>query len=70
MTDQEGFRELARDMDLEAMRERLELAEKYFGLGCRAGILQALDDALRANDLPELIETLAARAAPTVGGEQ
>jgi hypothetical protein len=70
MTDEQGFRELAREMDIEAMRDRLELAEKYFGLGCRAGILQALDDALRANDLPQLIETLAARAAPTVGGEQ
>jgi len=70
MTDQEGFRELSRDMDIEAMRERLEQAERYFQLGCRAGILQALDDALQANDLPELIETLAARAAPTVGGEQ
>jgi hypothetical protein len=70
MTDEQGFRELAREMDIEAMRERLELAEKYFGLGCRAGILQALDDALRANDLPQLIETLAARSAPTVGGEQ
>ena len=70
MTDEQGFRELHREMDIEAMRERLDQAERYFQLGCRAGILQALDDALQSNDLPELIETLAARAAPTIGGEQ
>lgn len=70
MTDQEGFRELNADMDLEALRRRLEELEKYYRMGFINGLLEALTDALKAKDLSELIETLAARVAPTVGGEQ
>ena len=45
MTDAEGFRELGRDMELEAINDKLNLAEKYFTLGCQAGLIQALEDA-------------------------
>lgn len=70
MTDEQGFRELGRDMELEAISEKLNLAEKYFTLGCQAGLIQALEDALKARNLVDLIEGLTARVAPTIGGEQ
>lgn len=70
MNDNECRRELQRDMELEAMADRLNLAERYFTLGVQAGVIQALEDALKAKNLIDLIEGLTARVAPTVGGEQ
>jgi hypothetical protein len=70
MNDNECRRELARDMELEAMADRLNLAERYFTLGVQAGFAHALKDALEAKDRLEIIEALTARLAPTVGRDQ
>lgn len=70
MTDEQSRRELIADMDREAVKERLKTCDMYYRLGFQGGLFQALDDALRSHDKAELIETLAARLAPTIGAEQ
>jgi putative ubiquitin-RnfH superfamily antitoxin RatB of RatAB toxin-antitoxin module len=70
MNDNECRRELQRDMDIEALAEKMDLATHYFRLGVSAGFADALKDALKAKDRLEIIEALTARLAPTVGKEQ
>ena len=70
MSDDQARRELARDMEIEVQLERQALAERYFALGINAGLLQALDDAVKCRTWNATVETIMARLAPTVGRDQ
>lgn len=70
MTDDDNRAELAREMDAAELRERLVDRARWFAAGLKAGLMQALEDAADSSSREQIIETLAARLAPTVGRDQ
>jgi hypothetical protein len=70
VSDDQARAELARDIEMEQHFERQALAERYFALGINAGLLQALDDAVKCRTWNATVESIMARLAPTVGRDQ